>query len=459
MLIPLHALLNKGRHDEHAVCHDGNRFVLWREFSRQIAGQARELRKRCEPRWLLIAEDPRFFLISFLALLHAGKKVVIPPNSHSGTVAQLANAFDAIVDDSITISQSSSEPFQVINPLATTINLYTSGSTGESKPVHKTLAQFETEINVLDTLWGATINRTIITATAPHHHIYGLLFRLLWPLSAGRAFDTITCTHPDTLGARLDMLGHSHGTVLISSPAQLSRLPELVQLDSLAPSPKMIFSSGGPLLATTATTFRRQLGQSPTEIFGSTETGGIAWRQQEERIGGDTWTPFPGVKVIRDEDGALSLRSPYLPDNSLWHMDDAIELCPGGQFRLGARLDRIVKIEDKRLSLPDMEAQLLAHPWVRSAATVALDGRRKSVGAAVVLTAEGRKHLDTLGRRDTARLLRKHLAAHFEAVLLPRRWRFPEQLPFDERGKLTHSAITSMFIVNSDGREIERTTT
>lgn len=443
-LTPLHSLLSSSRPDEYQACHNGERFVPWREFAGRVAARTAQFKACTETRWLLASDDPQNFAISLLALLHAGKQVAIPPNTQPGTLAQLADTFDTIVSDEVLVSHADPASLQPIDPHTAIIDLYTSGSTGQPKLVRKTLAQFEAEIEALETLWGTALGHAVITATAPHHHIYGLLFRLLWPLSAGRTFDTVTCAHPDTLSERLALLGD---TVLVSSPAQLSRLPELIPLTSLTPAPRLIFSSGGPLPAVAATEFHRQLGQAPTEIFGSTETGGIAWRRHDDD---DAWTPLPGITVSCGSDRALSLSSPFLADTAPWRMDDAIELLPNNRFRLCGRLDRVVKIEEKRLSLPDMESRLATHPWVATSATVPLAGRRQSVGAAVVLTPEGQKHLITMGRRDTAKQLRLHLAAHFEAVLLPRRWRFPEQLPINEREKLTHAALTALFTSAED---------
>lgn len=466
-LIPLHLLLASRRADDQPVCHDGQRLICWREFTGQVAAQAAALQQRQELRWLLVSDDPQIFAVSLLALLHAGKQAVIPPNTQSGTLAQLANpatttdAYDAIVDDLTPVAQVSQAAAVTLPPLdphTAIIDLYTSGSTGQPKRLRKTLAQFEAEIDALEALWGATLGNAAIVATAPHQHIYGLLFRLLWPLSAGRIFDTVTCAHPDTLSERLALFGEFgqlDGCALVSSPAQLSRLPELVPLDSLQPAPKMIFSSGGPLPAMSAGEFHRQFGQAPTEIFGSTETGGIAWRRQEGQADSEVWTPLPGVKVDRDADGALLLHSPFLAGDAAWRMDDMIELRPEGRFCLRGRLDRIVKIEEKRLALPDMEAQLLAHPLVQCAAAVALSGPRQSVGAALVLTDEGKEQLATHGKRHTTQQLRRHLAAHFDAVLLPRRWRFPERLPLNERGKLTQAALHALFRAPDDECQTE----
>ncbi|MGH6627212.1 MAG: AMP-binding protein [Burkholderiaceae bacterium] len=444
-LTPLHALFSCPRADGHPVCHDGKRFVTWREFSVQVVTQERYLKTRSESRWLLTSSDPQDFAVKLFALLHADKEVVIPPNTQPGTLAQLASTYDAVADMASPSSLTAPALLPPLDPDKSLIDLYTSGSTGEPKRIRKTLAQFGLEVEAQEALWGDDLGDAVVVATVPHHHIYGLLFRLFWPLAAGRRFDAVTCAHPDTLGERLARFGD---TVLVSSPAQLSRLPELVPLDSLAPAPRIIFSSGGPLPATAAAEFDRQLGQAPVEVFGSTETGGIAWRRQTDD---DVWTPLPGIAVDREADGALSLRSPFLlGDDNPWRMDDAVELLTGGRFRLRGRLDRVVKIEEKRLSLPEMEARLAAHPWVASAAAVALAGRRQSIGAAVVLTPEGRQQLAMQGPRDTAQRLRQHLAEHFEAVLLPRRWRFPNQQPINERGKLTHAALAALFTATDD---------
>jgi acyl-coenzyme A synthetase/AMP-(fatty) acid ligase len=448
-LTPLNALLANGRHANHPVCHDGQRLVPWSEFSERVRALAAGFADRPELRWLLAADSPLTFATLFFALLHAGKRIVIPPNTQAATEKRLASAFDAVANDTV---RGRAAPLGPINPQTAAIDLYTSGSTGEPKCVSKTLAQFETEVATLEALWGRLLGMAAIVATAPHSHFYGLLFRLIWPLSAGRVFDSVTCADPDTLNERLAVLGDC---ALVSSPAQLSRLPELMSLGALQSIPRLIFSSGGPLPAAAASAYHRQLGKAPTEVFGSTETGGIAWRRQE---GDDAWTPFPGMQVTADNDHALLLRSPFLgsdqPATGIpWRMDDAVELLPDGRFRLRGRLDRTVKIEEKRLSLPELEARLGEHPWVATAAATALGGRRQHIGAALILNTEGNAHLLAHGKRSAVRHLRNHLAAHFEPVLLPRRWRFPQQLPVNERGKLTQAALNALFSNAADDDE------
>ena len=437
--IPLHLLMSKGRDRAHSVCHNGENLVHWQEYSKRVFSLAHGLKSRTEMRWLLTSNDALDFSIQLLALLHAGKQVIIPPNTQAGTLMQLAEEFDAIVSNELASLDASPPALSLLDPQAATLDLYTSGSTGKPKRVRKTLAQFEAEIEVLEALWGNALADCAVVATVPHHHIYGLIFRILWPLSAGRLFDVVTCMHPDLLQERLSKFKKS---ALISSPAQLSRLPELATLSTLMVNTDLIFSSGGPLSISAASEFHREIGFEPIEIFGSTETGGIAWRRQ---CVNDAWEPLPGVVVRRGDEGAVLLTSPFLADMTALSMDDGVDMLPDGKFKLLGRLDRVVKIEEKRLSLPEMESLLTTHSWVNAAAATLLSGRRQSVGVVVELSIEGLQQLARHGRSYVSQQLKQHLSERFEPVLLPKQWRFLEQMPINAQGKLTVATISGLF--------------
>jgi acyl-coenzyme A synthetase/AMP-(fatty) acid ligase len=269
-----------------------------------------------------------------------------------------------------------------------------------------------------------------------------MLFRLIWPLAAGRRFDADTCSEPDAL---MQALRRNRDVALVSSPAHLARLPDLIGLESLKPATRRIFSSGGPLPAAAAAQYKRRLGAAPTEIYGSTESGGIAWREQDGSSESAAWRTFSGIEVRIDAEGALCVRSPYLPDADWLTMGDAAELLPEGRFVaegrfvLKGRLDRVVKVEGKRISLPEMEEVLRHHPLVSEAAVVPLAGRKQTLGAVVVLR-ECRCDTDGLVAR-----LREFLLERFERVLVPRQWRFVARMPSDERGKLSAAVLRTLF--------------
>ena len=379
------------------------------------------------------------------ALLYAGKHVVVPPNTRPGTLESLSSvsAYEARCSclASARLPERAALP-EAIDPGEAVIDLYTSGSTGEPKKVRKTLAQFEAEAAVLESQWGRMMGDSVVVSMSPHQHIYGMLFRLFWPLFAGRTFDTVTCSHPGTLRERMSIF---RDAALVATPAQLSRLPELVDFPDFSPKPKIVFSSGGPLPKAIALLFHDQWGNAPVEVFGSTETGGVAWRIQDGREDSDLWSPFNGITVRRSESGALSLTSPYLGMRP-HEMEDRVDVMPDGRFRSLGRADRIVKIEEKRLSLSEMENHLGGHPLVSQAILLPLSGRRSSIGAILVLNGEGRQRLVAEGQRAVAGLFRKFLSANYDAVLLPRYWRFLERMPLNERGKISNQALSDLFV-------------
>jgi acyl-coenzyme A synthetase/AMP-(fatty) acid ligase len=172
------------------------------------------------------------------------------------------------------------------------------------------------------------------------------------------------------------------------------------------------------------------------EVYGSTETGGIAWRRQEQD--GPDWTPFADV-ALAFQAGALVVTSFRAGPEPL-RMEDAAQAVPGGRFRLLGRLDRTIKLEEKRISLPELEQALEAHPWVARAAVVLLEGIRPTLGAVAVL-----KPGAPAERALLVGTLRAHLALRFEGMALPKRWRFPKELPYDGRGKLTPQALARLF--------------
>ena len=165
------------------------------------------------------------------------------------------------------------------------------------------------------------------------------------------------------------------------------------------------------------------------------------------------WTPFPGVTVERSDDGRLAVTSRLVSvgredadGRRRFVMGDRVEIGSDRSFSLGGRVDRVVKIGSKRLSLPEMEAELDRHPWVEETALVVTRrGLESRVGAAVVLSETGRGRLAELGRGDTGKALATALAPYFDRVLLPRAWRFLDRLPRTPQGKLPEAAVRSLF--------------
>jgi 4-coumarate--CoA ligase (photoactive yellow protein activation family) len=437
------------------VCRDADAVLDFAGFRARTLSRAAALRGRPEQRYALCLDNPFDFACTLFALLACGKEPVIPANATPGYLADLSSAYDCLLTDTDlaaldrdAVPQDAPPGGWAIDPNAR-LTLFTSGSSGAPKPVRKTLAQFNAEVRTLEQQWGEALGQATILSSVPHHHIYGILFRVFWPLAAGRAFDRSISADPQALQARIAQCG---ATVVVSTPAQLSRWPDLPGFAALAPAPRAFFSSGGPLAANTASQYAASFGAAPLEVYGSTETGGIAWRRQNES---DAWRAMSGILVQRAEDGALTVRSPHLGHDNWHRTDDEAVFDSDGRFRLRGRLDRVIKLDGKRLSLAELETRLAVHPFVAQVAVTRLEGAsRERAGAVVVLTEAGNDALRANGRVSLVKTLRRHLAAYFDPVVLPRHWRFRLALPFDARGKLPAAALAAIFEARADGVEV-----
>jgi 3-hydroxymyristoyl/3-hydroxydecanoyl-(acyl carrier protein) dehydratase len=135
-----------------------------------------------------------------------------------------------------------------------------------------------------------------------------------------------------------------------------------------------------------------------------------------------------------------------LPAGHVEHTADAACIAADGRFELLGRLDRIVKLEEKRISLPMLEQALVAHDWVAEARLGVVQESRAVLGALLVLSDAGLFALREHGRRSLTEALRKHLSQHCEALALPRRWRLVRQLPLNSQGKLPQADIEARLL-------------
>jgi len=315
-------------------------------------------------------------------------------------------------------------------PEAGLIEFFTSGSTGAPKRIEKSLLHLEREATALDAQWPDLPPDATAVATVPHQHIYGLAFKVVWPLLTGRAFASHMEDYWESL---IDSL--PPGAVIVSSPAHLTRL------GGLPPTPpnrrqRMVLSAGAPLPQWAAEDAARIFGVPTDEIYGSTETGAVATRRRDR--GDGCWRPLPGVAAARGDDGRLRLRARHVDETSWVATDDRVGVSSEG-FTLLGRSDRVVKIEGKRVALAEVEQALAASPLVADAVAIALPGERAILAAAVVPSQAGQAKLAEIGPFRLGRLLRRELAFRLEAAGLPRRWRFMPALPIGPMGK-THTA-------------------
>ncbi|MGH6952119.1 MAG: AMP-binding protein [Vitreimonas sp.] len=400
------------------------------------AGDIRQLAQRAP---LARREGPIFahvgsaaHLCAALLVAAAERRVLaLPAHAQEGYLAEIGAA-GALLDDDAFARAGAARALDgaIEDPL---LIFYTSGSTGTPKRVDKNLSRIETEARALDDLWGDEAGH--VAATVSHQHIYGLLFRIVWPLLSGRTADDAAALYWEDLKDRLE------DATLVASPAHLTRLPP--HSDVLSPPPRLIFSSGQLLTPGAARDCIAAFGRPVTEVLGSTETGGIAWRRQD--TADEPWTPLPPVRIETGEGGALIVRSPFLQEDQPLATGDVIELHEDGHFRLKPRGDRVAKIGGKRVSLARVEQALQELGEIEVAAALTLAERSEELAAIVVLSADGREALQELGPFRLSRRLRGALASALEPAERPKHWRFVSVIPTDSQGKRVLSSLRAMF--------------
>ena len=458
---PLSQLLYKDRQTTVPVAAVAGQFFSWLHFTHHVTALAEQIKEMGVGRWLLHTENTYHFAVGLFGLWQSDSVAVLPPNTGKQTLKELGEETQGLISDHLasagelsvlaplTAPTAPEQSFSTLDRDAFKLELYTSGSTGQRRVLKKTLANLEDELEGLEMLWGGMLGESEIFGTVSHQHIYGLLFRVLWPLSSNRVIRAETYLSPSRL---LDELRLAQQACLVSVPAHLKRIPELIDFAELGSHCKVIFSAGGPLSTETSHTFTQNAQLTPFELFGSTETGGIAWRQQTTGIEA-IWKPFRNVELrAKPPEGFLQVRSPFLgeSDPDGWFTTgDLVEILPFGGFLHRGRGDRVVKIEEKRLSLPDMEAKLETHPWVESAIIFFKEPppflqRRPPLSTVVVLNKRGGDEQAQNGDRKLIRKLKQFLSEAFDPVLFPRSWKFVDDIPTDPQGKVTVEILRSL---------------
>lgn len=413
--------------------------------------------------WLLYCEDAYEFSVLFFALLSAKKAIVLPQN---GTANQLKSCLDEVqgvagsqalaFENTVVYKSDGTLESDVIHKNTqknneirlcrnTKITLYTSGSSGKEKAIDKKLSHLLTEVKHLEACFGHLLNNSCIVSTVSHQHIYGLLFKLIWPIWTGRSVILQPYEYPEHLCH--DIAKYQLGKVtLMSSPAHFHRLIKDNVYQSISAHIACMFSSGGPLSLEASLQLAEELKQSPFEILGSTETGGIAWRQRFTAQD-QYWTAFDNIKVaLDDKTECLKIKSPYITQATWYACDDKINLISRNQFELCGRIDRIVKIEEKRVSLDHVQQCLKALDFIDDVyCSTAVNKRGLQVVAVVVLTAEAKDELSQSRNLVFNRQITALLQQDLEAIAIPKRFRYIDALPYNSSGKLNKKDMEKFF--------------
>ncbi len=377
-------------------------------------------------------EDAANFACVLLACFNANVRVLLPPNILQENQQWIAENADLLLTDENFSSFGISQKQPKNRPLfernnQTEVWLKTSGSSGEAKIIVKTAEQLWLEAETVTQILPFSSEEDVyLTGTVSVQHFYGLTYRVMLPLYRGWVIGRLQHDFPEKLIVDSQ---RPHKTVWISSPTLLIHLginhPKLDKFNLIG-----VVTSGGVLDESEAQNISQLLNAPLIEGYGSTETGVIATKQNSKY-----WKVVPQAEIGVNDQGALWIKSNRVPH--LEQTADAVEFYEQGFILLG-RIDRIVKLGDKRVSLARIELDLNKNQLVTDS-YIGLHPNHQRPLAWVQLSQEGIDLFKSKGRKAIIQLLRQHLLTMHEKFALPRYWRFSTKLPRNSQSKISRA--------------------
>ena len=341
----------------------------------------------------------------------------------------------------------------------------TSGSTGEPKIVGRTLNGLMKEVAALDSLGIiGKDNVSLCVATVPNYHAYGIMFRFFFPLVAGIPVYDAMIRYEEQFAVPAGW-GRSFMTVV--NPGFLKRLGSSGSISGC----RLLISAGGRLSDHARTQGQSFFGSDILEIFGSTETGAMAWRYTGN-ADDYVWRPVPGnhfyvasgglsesggrIPLSVSGEGVFLYASAYLENAGLSGVRDGCEIpvfAPGDEVSLSenggltilGRSGRLIKVEDNRVSLDQVEACFAFIPEIADAAVIPYEREgREGTQAFIVLNSRGQSLLRATSPGRMMIGFRNILRKHMLPLAVPRKFIILAEIPVNANGKTDYRKLVRM---------------
>jgi acyl-coenzyme A synthetase/AMP-(fatty) acid ligase len=390
-------------------------------------------------RYLLnLCADRYHFAVGFAAALLRRQVSLLPPNETPDMIERLVSQFPGVhclsdrargpgpVETMLFPEWDDpgprAAPVPEIPDTQIAAIVFTSGSTGEPVPYRKTWRSLTraaaSEIEILRLR--ARPDMTLL-GTVPPQHVFGLEATVLTPMQGGFALHAWRPFYPADIRAELAALPRPRA--LVTTPVHLRAL--LAEADDLPPADFLLCATA-PLSPQLAALAEARFGAPLHEIYGCTESGGIASRRT---VQGDEWRAMSDV-TLRTDDKGTWVKGGHVESEVL--LADVIELRGRGRFLLHGRTADLVNIAGKRTSLAHLNYHLNSIEGVRDGAFVVPEQEGEAVTR---LTAY------VVAPGLTSEALLAALRQRIDAAFLPRPLHFVDALPRNETGKLPRRAL------------------
>jgi long-chain acyl-CoA synthetase len=307
----------------------------------------------------------------------------------------------------------------------------TSGSTGVPKPCEHESAALQQEIQ---TLAARFADRKRIVSMVPTHHLYGFLFTVLLPAHLGVPVWDARLAGPGTLAREI-----RSDDLIVSFPTAWDVLRKaLGGRSGVLRSAVGVCSTGACPPQVWAELLRMGLSEL-VEIYGSTETAGIASRT--DPAAPMTLHNFWHAEAGDTQHAAALIRT--MPDGSQRRFDcmDRLIFEDATRFRIAGRVDHAVKVGGINVFPSRVAGIIESHPRVAGCAVRLMrEGEGERLKAFVVpRLAAAPEAGDAKLPEEDAEALRRELERWITGKLtpheVPRKWTFGEKLPEGAMGK------------------------
>lgn len=426
-------LLKQTSADEPFAIYDGVlvcRGQLWAD----VHALASQLPNR--PYLVNLCENRYLFCIGLLAAALRRQVCLLPPSSQIAVIEEIVRDYPDAYLAGEKVQANHADYFEIkatnANDSAMPVALdwerpaviaFTSGSTGRPKPCVHSLKTFAISAAMAVQALGLTQTRRIMISTTPPQHMYGLETSVFWPVFSHLILYDGKPFFPEDI--RQTIASVPFPAILTTTPTHLRSLVKTAGgWDNLAG----VISATDTLTNQLADDTAAILGQSPYEIYGSTETLSFAFRKV---LMDPLWQPYAEVRISQCQAGQVQIESPHLP--APMSLQDRIQITTGGKFEVLGRHGDMIKIGGKRISLLELNRRLLNIAGVEDGfCFLPSQGRHAGRIMAVVVS-----NLDR-------QAIRAGLRPFVDEVFLPRKIHFVAALPRNATGKLSKTAMDKL---------------
>ncbi|MEP3246320.1 MAG: AMP-binding protein [Sneathiella sp.] len=438
---------------------DGNA-MPWAEFDRKIEAFSSFMNARSPSGQSVALSLPNSadFLALFMAGLKAGKTVQVLdpdwPDALRKKAEEIAKP-DFFVDQQMLADMPAQDnksiPVAIADIDAPFYAGFTSGSTGVPKGFIRSQRSWIKSFTC-DTEEFGLSDKDIIAALGNFTHSLPL-YAVIRALYEGATALFYSAFRPTRV---LRDLHRQQASVIYAVPTQLQALVDSLGSEKPVPSVRLVLSSGAKCAPELQQAVKQVFpNASFAEFYGSSELSYVTVAKEEEnpppasvgRAFGDVEIRIldeKGKRLPAGQIGRLFVKSPYrfigyagslvsdLEEDGLFvgdtgYVDDA------GFLYLTGRADRMITVSARNVFPEEIEACLIAHPYIRNIAAFGLEEQKRGNRIVAVLQGENRQ----ISRRE----LRTFCAERLASYAVPHQFFLTEKWPLTRSGKTDFAAL------------------